>query len=118
MIEHQRAGRDMRHHSIVGSELVIALSSYTRLSCGPVSAVGAARKNMDSAGDGAVVERDDTTVGDGAPADIGGEVWEGRMAVWIGLTVDVPEGMPALRIDVLQQSSLGYLLFVHGTVDG
>ena len=42
----------MRHHSIVGSELVIAFSYYTRLSCGPVSAVGAARKNMDSAGDG------------------------------------------------------------------
>ena len=52
MIENQRAGRDMRHHSIVGAELVIALSYYTRLSCGPVSAVGAARKHMDSAGDG------------------------------------------------------------------
>jgi hypothetical protein len=52
MIENQRAGRDMRHHSIVGSELVIALSYYTRLSCGPVSAVGAARKNLEGAGDG------------------------------------------------------------------
>ena len=52
VIENQRAGRDVSHHSRVGSELVIALSYYTCLSCGPVSAVGAAREGMDGAGDG------------------------------------------------------------------
>ena len=31
MIENQRAGRDVSHHSIVGSELVIAFPYYTRL---------------------------------------------------------------------------------------
>ena len=50
MIENQRAGRDVSHHSIVGSELVIAFPYYTRLSCGPVSAVGAAREGMGGAG--------------------------------------------------------------------
>ena len=51
VIEDQRAGRDASHHSIVGSELVMALPYSTCLSCGPVSAVGAAREGMDSAGD-------------------------------------------------------------------
>src|SRR5262249_14169308 len=69
-------------------------------------------------GDGAVVERDNTTVGDGDPEDIGGEVLEGRVAVWLRLTVDVPGGVPDLWVDVLQQSRFGYLLFVHGAVDG
>jgi hypothetical protein len=52
VIENQRAGRDASHHSIVGSEFVMALRYYTRLPRGPVSAVGAAREDMDSAGDG------------------------------------------------------------------
>ncbi len=52
MIENQRAGWDECHHSIVEIELVIAFFYYTRLSCGPVSAVGAARENMGGAGDG------------------------------------------------------------------
>jgi len=51
VIENQRAGRDASHHSIVGSEFVIALRYYTRWPCGPVSAVGAAREGMDGAGD-------------------------------------------------------------------
>jgi hypothetical protein len=51
VIENQRAGRDVRHYSIVGSELVIALRYYTRLRCVPVSAVGAAREGMAGAGD-------------------------------------------------------------------
>ena len=69
-------------------------------------------------GDGAVVELDDATVGDGDPEDIGGEVLEGRVAVWIGLTVDVPGGVPDRWVDVLQQSSFGHLLFANGSVDG
>ena len=52
VIEHQRAGRDGRHHAIVGAELVIAFPYYTRVSCGPVSAVGAACEGMGGAGDG------------------------------------------------------------------
>ena len=67
--------------------------------------------------DGAVFERDDAAVGDGDPEDIGGEVGEGRVAVVIGLTMDVPGDGPDLGVDVLQQSGLAHLLFVNGTVD-
>ena len=52
MIEHQRAGRDVRHHARVGAERVMALRYSTLLPCGPVSTVGAAREGMDGAGDG------------------------------------------------------------------
>jgi hypothetical protein len=69
-------------------------------------------------GDGAVVERDATTVGEGDPEDRGGEVWEGRGAVWMRWTVDVPGGVPDLWIAVLSQSSFGSLLFAHGAGDG
>jgi hypothetical protein len=51
VIKNQRAGRGASHHSIVRSAFVIALRYYTRLPCGPVSAVGAAREGMEGAGD-------------------------------------------------------------------
>src|SRR5262245_55476593 len=69
-------------------------------------------------GDGAGGQRADTPVGDSDPADLGGEVLEGRVAVWIGLTVDVPGGVPDLWVDVRQQASFGQLLFAQGAVDG
>jgi hypothetical protein len=47
-------------------------------------------------GDGAVVERDETTLGDGDPEAIGGEVLEGCVAIWMSLTVDVPGSVPDL----------------------
>ena len=52
-------------------------------------------------GDGAVFEAHDASVGDGDPEDIGGEVFEGRVALCIGLRVDVPGDGPDLWIDVL-----------------
>ena len=45
-------------------------------------------------GDGAVLERDDAAVGDGDLEDLGGEVCAGRVAVGVGLAVDVPGGFP------------------------
>ena len=69
-------------------------------------------------GDGTVLERDDAAVGDGDPEDIGGEIREGGVSVWIGLTVDVPGDVPDLWVDALQQSGFGHLLFPHGAVDG
>jgi len=52
-------------------------------------------------GDGAVFERDDSAIGDGDLEDIRGEVFERRMAVRIGLAVDIPGDGPDLRVDVL-----------------
>lgn len=69
-------------------------------------------------GDGAVGARDETTVGEGAPEDIGGEVVEGRGAVRLRLTVDVPGGVPDLWGEVLSQSSFGPLLLPQGAIDG
>src|SRR5207302_1084191 len=68
--------------------------------------------------DGAVLERDDAAIGDSDPEDIGGEVCEGGVSVVIGLTVDVPGGVPDLWVDVLQQSGCAHLLFPNGAVDG
>ena len=51
-------------------------------------------------GNGAVLERHDAAVGDGALEDIGGEVWKGRGAVGVGLAVDVPVALPDERIDL------------------
>jgi hypothetical protein len=58
-------------------------------------------------GDGAVVEAHDTSVGDGAPEDIRGKGGEGRGAVCIGLTMDIPRDVPSLWVDMLQQPGLG-----------
>ena len=57
-------------------------------------------------------------VGDGALEDLGSEVGEGRVAVVVGLTVDVPRDAPDLGGDVLQQSGLAHVFFEDGSVDG
>ncbi len=69
-------------------------------------------------GDGAVCEAHDASVGDGDPKDIGGEVCEGRVALCMGLRVDVPGDVPDLWVDVLQQSSLAHVFFEDSAVDG
>jgi hypothetical protein len=51
VIEHQRAGWDASHHSVVGSDLVIAPLYYILWRCGLVSAVGTAREGMEGASD-------------------------------------------------------------------
>jgi hypothetical protein len=59
-------------------------------------------------GDGAVVERDDATVGDGDFEDLGGEVFKGRVSIGIGLAVHVPGGFwcrsPASVISCLKMA--------------
>lgn len=69
-------------------------------------------------GDRAVLERDNAAIGDGDPEDIRGEVGEGRVAVVISLTVDVPRDGPDLGGDVLQQSGLAHVFFEQSAVDG
>jgi len=69
-------------------------------------------------GDGAVCEAHDASGGDGDPEDRGGEVCEGRVALCIGLRVDVPGDVPALWVDVLQQAGLAHVFFEESAVDG
>ena len=69
-------------------------------------------------GDRAVLQADETVVGDGDLEDIGGEIGEGGVAVVIGLTVDVPRDGPDLGVDVLQESGLAHVLFEERAVDG
>ena len=68
--------------------------------------------------DGMVREADETMVGDGNFEDIGGEVGEGRVAVVIGLTMDIPGDGPDLGINLLQQTGVAHLFFEDGAVDG
>ena len=69
-------------------------------------------------GAGVVCEAHDASVGDGAPADRGGEVLEGRVAMGMGLTVDVPGDVPALGVEVRQQSSVAHVFCEDGSGDG
>ena len=68
-------------------------------------------------GDCAVLEADETVVGDGDLEDRGGEVGEGGVAVVLGLTMDVPGDGPDLWVDVRQQSGLAHLFFEESAVD-
>jgi hypothetical protein len=69
-------------------------------------------------GDRAVFERDDAVVGDGYLKDIGSEIGKGRVAMGIGLTVDVPGDGPDLRLNLPQETGMVHLVFEEGTVDG
>ena len=69
-------------------------------------------------GDGAVLEAHDAAVGDSYFKDIRGEVFAGRLAVGIGLAVDVPGESPDLRIDVVEAGMVLHLVFEDGAVDG
>jgi len=55
-------------------------------------------------GDRAVLEADETLVGDGDCADLGGKGGEGGVAVGIGPTMDIPRDGPALGGEVFQQA--------------
>ena len=69
-------------------------------------------------GDRAVLEAHNAAVGDSHFEDIRGEVFEGGVAVWIGLAVHVPGDVPDLWIDVFEESSVLHFLFEDGAVDG
>jgi hypothetical protein len=69
-------------------------------------------------GDGAVVEAHDAAVGDGAPEDLGGEGGEGRVALGIGLSVDVPGDGPDLWIDVLSQPGAAHVFLEERAGEG
>lgn len=69
-------------------------------------------------GDGTLLERDNASVGEGNPEDIGGKVGKGRVAIWMGLRMDIPRDVPSLWVDVFQQSGLSDVIFEEGTVDG
>ncbi len=69
-------------------------------------------------GNDAVLEAEDSAVGNGDLEDVRGEVLEGSGGSRVGLAVDVPRGVPDLRIDALETLGFGHLLFENGTVDG
>lgn len=69
-------------------------------------------------GAGAGMERDKATGGDGDLEDIGGKGCEGRVAMWMGLAVDIPGEGPDLWVDVLQQASWSPVFFEEGAGDG
>ena len=54
--------------------------------------------------DGTVLEADDTAVGDGDFEDIRSEVLQGGGAVWGGLTMHIPGGVPDLWGDLFSQA--------------
>src|SRR5262249_17246704 len=64
-------------------------------------------------GDRTVLECNDAAVGDGDFADRGGEGGGGRVAMVMGLTVDVPGGGPHLWGHVLQQANLAPCFFAY-----
>ena len=68
--------------------------------------------------DSAVLERDDAAVGDSDPEDIRGEGGAGRVAVGVGLAVNVPGGVPDQGVDLRQQSSLIHIFFEESAVNG
>jgi len=70
------------------------------------------------AGDGAVRERTDAAGGDGDREDRGGEVLAGRVAVGVGLAVDVPVGVPDQGVDLRPQSSVVHIFFQERAVNG
>src|SRR6516162_7719474 len=69
-------------------------------------------------GDGAVLQADETAVGDGDLENIWGQGGEGGVAVVVGLTVDVPRDGPHLGIDMLEQSSVAHVFFEDGAGEG
>jgi len=68
--------------------------------------------------DGMVREADETMVGDGNFEDSGGEGGEGRVAVVIGLTLDIPGDGPDLGSNLLQQTGVAHRVFAEGAGDG
>jgi hypothetical protein len=68
--------------------------------------------------DRAVLEADETLVGEGDVEDRGGEGGQGGVAVVIGLTVDVPGDGPDLGGEVLQQAGLPHLFVQESAGDG
>jgi hypothetical protein len=69
-------------------------------------------------GHSTVLEAYDAAVGDGDLEDIGCEVGEGRVAVGVGLAVDVPVGLPDQWVDLRQQSSLIHICFEESAING
>jgi hypothetical protein len=68
--------------------------------------------------DHAVLQADETVVGDGDVADIRGEGGEGGVAVVVRLTVDMPGDGPDLGSALLQQTGVAHRIFAERTGDG
>ena len=67
--------------------------------------------------DGAVLDFDDTRVGDGDFEDVGGKVFEASFAGGYRLAVDVPVDVPDFRGDLIEQSGLFHLIAELGSED-
>jgi len=69
-------------------------------------------------GDGAVCEAHDTAMGDGDAEDRRGQGCAGRVALWIGLTLDMPRDGPSLWVARLQQPGWAHVFCEDGSGDG
>ena len=67
--------------------------------------------------DGAVLDFQDTRVGDGHFEDVGGEVFEAGFRTRYGLGVDVPVDVPNFRGDLIKQAGLFHLITELGFED-
>jgi hypothetical protein len=65
-------------------------------------------------GDGTVLESHETSMGDGAPEDRGGEGGAGGVTIAPRLRVDIPGDGPDLGGDVLPQSGVAHVVFEDG----
>ena len=68
-------------------------------------------------GDGSIFDSHDSGIGDSHPEDIGGEVFQGCLAVAYGLTVDVPGDLPDAGIDFVEQPLSCHLGLEFGPED-
>lgn len=104
---HEAIGQDMLEeaaHKFDGVETGGALPGTARLTV--------------REGDGALLERNDAVVGNGDLENVRGEIFTCAMSVGLGPTVDVPGGVPDLRVDVFEHAGLFHLLLEDSTVDG
>ena len=68
-------------------------------------------------GNGSIFDSHDSGIGDGYPEDIRCEVFQGRLAVAYGLTVDVPGDLPDAGGDFVKQPLPCHLIFEFGPED-
>jgi hypothetical protein len=104
---HESIGQDMREEA--ADKLDRIESDGTR----PGTSRFAGRE-----GDLTVLERHETAIGDGDPADLRGEGGDGRLAVWPGRRMDIPGDRPAPRVAVLEQARLSPVVFEHSPGEG
>jgi hypothetical protein len=109
------AGADV-HEAVRENVLEAAAETLSDVECGGAWACTA--RLTGGQGDGVVCEAHEASVGDGDLEARGGEGWEGRVALEMGLPGDVPGDGPDLGVAVLQPSGLAPVVLADGAGDG